>query len=242
MNLVGGESIFKMRIPDHPSVLRNDLSIKRGGDRTAWKQTKKLAASMGRQAYYDGQGILNILPWGQSVVFGFSDTYLTTPIQVSYNLDDLINAVQVTGGVPKGAHNEVVGRAVAPPGHPFSPQRMGRSGMPRYFPEFEEDDDLVDTDVVKERAEIMLANHLMGAMTLSTDSVVIPHLEEGDLVSYSSSTFYGVNRLNKLSIPLSGAPTMALGYDDKYKRGKMASRRRRQIKQPAHWIPGTHLP
>lgn len=230
MTQLGGESVNYMNISSTPGVLRDDLSVKRSSDNTPWRQAKRLASSVNFQLYYNGLGILMGMPWGGSEVFQFNENYLITPIQVDYNLEDLINAVQVTGGTPKGAKDPVVARVVAIATHPLSPWALQRNGVPRFLPEFVEDDDLTTQDDVNDRAWTVLINHIFGGVTLAADSMVVPYLEEGDLVSYYTTHLYAINRLNKFTIPLTGAPTMALGYDARFTRGVLKRKRKKSKK------------
>jgi hypothetical protein len=217
MSELGGESPGNMRIVDPGGVLREDLQIKRGSDKTPWLSAKNLMASKNVQLFYDGLGRLQGRYRGGGIVFPFSGAYLTTRLQLGYNLDSLKNAVQVKGGTPKGAKNNLIDRVTAPAGHPLSPHALQRYGVDRVIPEFVEDEDLMTQDDVHDRAKSVLEDRLLEAVTVAVDSVVVPHLEELDPVSYNVGGIYRENKLTKATIPLAGQQVMNLGYDGRVK-------------------------
>jgi hypothetical protein len=134
----GGETMFSF--PDVGTKLPNDRSLDRFAE--IWKTSLSLARSLDRQLFYDGSGRLVLRSLPNAVSYEFSTGNggdVLSPPSVSYELADVKNTVEVTGQPPKGKKEKVRGVAVAPPSHALSPQRLGRSGAPRFLVEVVED-------------------------------------------------------------------------------------------------------
>lgn len=198
-----------------------DASAKMPGDKAltaegnAWAFARSLAGSMGMHLYYDGAGRLRLRRYPSSPSFTFADgtggSVLTTPT-VDFLVDNVRNAVSVTGKKPKGAKAKVGARAVAAPSHPLSPARLGRNGQPRYLADFVDDPDIGSDREAKRVAEARLSAALASYVDVKFDALVVPHLDAGDYVRLSAAGFSMTTRLSTFSIPLTAGGRMSVGY------------------------------
>jgi hypothetical protein len=205
---MGGEVYYT--IPDLSPTLTKDWTITK--DTSVWKAAKALANGMGYQLFYNGSGrcIMRIQP--TSSLYNFSDrgALLTSP-QPKYNIANAVNAVEVIGGVPKGAKTHVYWRVIAPSTHPLSPQKLGRAGVPRYLTLSISDDNLKTVAQCRDRAQAELAAALVEAVDVAFDALPIPHLEEGDYCTVKNDNWSSAFRYNKATIPLTVASS-SVGY------------------------------
>lgn len=182
-----------------------------------WETALGLAKGIDRQLFYTGDGVATLRPWPSSVVYTFTDGEggsILGDLSVDYQLDDLKNVVVVRGQPPSGAKGIVWGRAQAPKQHPLSPERLGRTGAPRYLVELREDSSIRTDAEAKKLAERILEKVLKESIDVNFDSLPVPHLEPGDMVRVQTDDFTLSFRLRKFAIPLapSGAPPMPVGY------------------------------
>src|SRR5690606_16716658 len=119
MSSRAGETRFS--IPDfrNSNGKRPTLPAARALDRyaDAWTTTVKLAKSISKQLFYNGDGVLVMrnLPDAVSWVFRPGDGgSIVGNLSVSYNLDDLVNTVAVKGQPPKGSKVWVPARCSPP--------------------------------------------------------------------------------------------------------------------------------
>jgi hypothetical protein len=185
-------------------------------DTIPWEFVKALAASMGLQLFYDGFGRLVLRrPPGTSLwtfASGDGGSILTAP-RVTFSIDAVKNAVRVVGTKPKGAKAKVRATAVAPRNHPLSPFRLGRNGEGRYLAEFIDDTSIGSDAEAGRVARGRLDALLMQAVDVEFDSLVIPHLDAGDVVTVKTDDFTMQTRLDRFTIPLLAAGTMPVGYN-----------------------------
>src|SRR5690606_33134196 len=219
MSSRAGETRFS--IPDfrNSNGKRPTLPAARAFDRyaDAWTTTVKLAKSISKQLFYNGDGVLVMrnLPDAVSWVFRPGDGgSIVGNLSVSYNLDDLVNTVAVKGQPPKGSKGVVSASVFAPADHPLSPKRLGRTGAPRHLVEYIEDQSIRSHKDAKALAEKTLANKLRETVDVSFDSLPIPHLDIGDMVRIETPDFALKFRMKKFTIPLApnGDPVMSVGY------------------------------
>lgn len=230
----GGETSFAMPEVVNKAGRPIRLPRSRSLDRYAeiWKTALSLARGVNRQLFYDGRGVLVLRSLPGSVVYTFTtaetDTsgtngdVLTDP-QISYELGDVKNVVEIKGQPPKGKKGKVRGVAIAPRTHALSPWRLGRSftdsdgdavAAPRYLVETIEDSSIRSDAAARRRARDLLEDRLREVVDVSFDSLPIPHLDPGDLVRIQTGDFTATFRLRTFSIPLTpeGAPAMPVGY------------------------------
>jgi hypothetical protein len=219
MSSRAGETRFS--IPDfrNSNGKRPTLPAARALDRyaDAWTTTVKLAKSISKQLFYNGDGVLVMrnLPDAVSWVFRPGDGgSIVGNLSVSYNLDDLVNTVAVKGQPPKGSKGVVSASVFAPADHPLSPKRLGRTGAPRHLVEYIEDQSIRSHKDAMALAEKTLANKLRETVDVTFDSLPIPHLDVGDMVRIETPDFALKFRMKKFTIPLApnGDPVMSVGY------------------------------
>lgn len=189
----------------------------------AWDFVQGIARSMGLQLFYDGAGRLRLRRPPRTAVFTFRDGLggsITETPSVEFLIDNVKNAVRVTGKKPKGAKAKVRAHAVADPHHPLSPVRLGRNGQPRYLAEFIDDDKIGSDREAKRVAESRLRTLLATFVTVKFAGLVIPHLDVGDYIRVTTSRFSMTTRLSEFSIPLTASGRMSVGYTRRMKKPK----------------------
>lgn len=209
----GGETRFDF--PDLSQRLPKARSLDRLVE--IWATARSLARGVNRQLFYDGAGRLVLRAFPGSVVYTFTSGTggdVLSGLNVSYELGDVKNVVEVKGQPPKGKKERVRGVAVAPGAHPLNPARLGRKDAPRYLVESVEDSSIRTDKAARERAEAILEDRLREVVEVTFDSLPIPHLDPGDLVRVKTDELAVTFRVRQFSIPLSsdGAPVMPVGY------------------------------
>lgn len=208
-----------------------------GDDKLPWDVAKKLAESIGFQLYFDGQGHACMRRRPENVSFVFHEGRggsLKSKPTAGFNIDNLINAVEVFGKKPEKDKGKKQPHAVAIADrtHPLSPWALGRSGGPRYLPVVIEDDALNTDQKARDRADSELRWRLRSSVDMMYDTLVIPHLEELDVVHLSSERVASTHVLKKFAIPLTAGGTATVGYVKNVKVNKSAIKQlqRRQVK------------
>lgn len=227
----------KLEIPDLDKRLPRNVSV--GEDKYPWKVAKRLASSIGYQLFYDGRGhaVMRKKPTVSSFTFNKDEggSIKTEPI-IGFNIDNLVNAVEVFGKKPlkeegKTTKKQPHARVVAKKSHPMSPWSLGRNGGPRYIPLVIEEDS-IETDaeaLARARRELKLG--LLGGVEVMYDTLVIPHLEELDIVTLNSDRFSTMHVLRQFAIPLTAAGTSSIGYVRNVKTSRRALKQRSRKKR-----------
>lgn len=227
---IAGEKDFNLAPSD--KKLPKKLTLNK--EMTPWKLIRDvLAKRLGRQAFNDGRGVLQVRDLPDKVAYTFTDadTILSEPV-VGFDLDGLVNACKVTGGKKKGAKKKIIEKYVAPRDHPLSPWKLGRNGVPRFLPVFVDDDSLKTKNDVKKLAKKTVEESLLQSLDVAFDSLPIPFLEENDLCRISTDQYAGNFRLKKMTIPLTANGKSGIGYikritpDAKVTKIKTARKRR----------------
>lgn len=202
----------KFDFPELSYKLAADYSL--GRESIPWDAAKRLASGMSRQLFYDGRGVCRLRTFPGSPVWTFKDgdngTVVSTP-KISYDSSEVKNAVQVKGGIPKGAKTAVSVTLVAPSSHPLSPFKLGRNGVGRYLLEVIEDESIRSKAEAEEKAGTVLNDRLLQEVDVDFNAMPIPHLEPGDLCRLSTEHYATSFRLREFSIPLVAGEVMSVG-------------------------------
>jgi len=219
---LAGETRFD--IPEVAANLPHDLSI--GGDDSPWRHASRLAKSMERQLFYDGRGVLRLRRPPDNPLFTFRQNHaITAPPQLAFATEQMRNTVRVKGGPPKGAKTDddpdtntpkkvpgVTASVTAPRQHPLSPWKLARNGVPRFLLEVVDNDHIRSNKEAKRVANRVLNDRLEEALDVTLESLVVPHLDPGDLVRVSTDDLAATFRLRRYTIPLSAGGTMSVGF------------------------------
>jgi hypothetical protein len=185
--------------------------------KSSWEFAQKIAQSMGgAQLFYDGWGRLRLRKEPKRTAWTFRDgdgEALKTQPRISFSTAEVANAVRVVGKKPKGHTRKVKATAVAPANHPLSPRRLGRNGEGRYLAEFVEDSSIGSEAEARRVAKSKLSKRLAQVVTVEADTFVVPHLEEGDPIRFSTSDFGIGTTAERFTIPLVHSEPMSVGYN-----------------------------
>lgn len=226
LRLIIGET--HIDIPSLSHKLPRNLSVgtttNKDGVRTTsdapWEVAKKLASSMGYQLFYNGNGIAVMRDKPENTCFTFREGpggLLKSKPTAGYNIDAVINAVEVFGKKPekekgKTTKKQPHARIIAPRADPLSPWALGRNNAPRYLPLVIEDDNITTDAQALARANTELRHGLRSSIDVAYDALVVPHLEEMDVVRLSSERFAATHVLKRFAIPLTAGGTATIGY------------------------------
>jgi hypothetical protein len=210
MHDYGGET--KFTIPDWPNVVTTPVTMTSESNMWALVQ-KMIGGRVTRHCFYDGRGILvaRDMPKSSSYTFtsGNGGNITSRPI-VDYDGDNVINAVRVKGGDPKGKAKAPVVTILAPATHPLSPKALGRNGKSRVILEVVDDDTVKTAAAAKQLAQTHLDTVLKQSVDVKFDALVVPHLEPEDLYTLNTPEFSIQARARQFSIPLRSA-NMSVG-------------------------------
>lgn len=213
-----------------------------------WTVVKRLAASLNRQLFYDGDGRAKLRMHPENPAWTFHDgidgTIATWP-RTTYSLEQVRNVVEVLGPKPDGkTYKRIRAVAVAAPSNALSPGALARSGVPRFLL-----DDTTSVDVrmsapekdakaeekeryrevlvrkqeeAEEIAKRRLRELLRTQVATTFDALPVPDLEEGDVVSIRWDGGHATAHIAQMTIPLAARDLMSVGY---LKRPKPGSRK-----------------
>ena len=227
----------KLAIPNLDRKLPKKVSI--GGDKLPWQVAKKLARGLGYLLFYDGSGTARMRRLDSSPVFTFKQgSCILTEPEIGYDINKVVNAVEVWGKVPKKGQKRrgkrrPHARRVAPKNNAFSPRNLGRkqadgNTVPLYLPLVIEDDSVRTDRAAKKLAREELKRGLLQNVEVAYDSLVIPHLEELDVVRTSTEKFAGRHRLVRFAVGYSAGAVQTVGYVRNVRVGRRAARLRRK--------------
>lgn len=227
----------EMVIPDLDRTLPKKVNV--GGDKLPWQVAKKLARGLGFLLFYDGNGVARMRRMDSSPVFSFTeDRAVLTQPEVGYDMDGVINCVEVWGKVPKKGqrrrgkkrpHARIVSRR----NYSFSPKNLGRkdkSGKvtPLYLPLEIEDDSVRTSRAARKLAKEELKRGESQNVRVAYDAIVVPHLEELDVIRTETQKFSGRHRLVRTATGLTAASTQTVGYVRNVRVSKRGARLRRK--------------
>lgn len=213
---LGGVPDLSVTLPERLTLTRMD---------PIWPRVKKIAASMDRQIFYDGRGLLIMRRPPSRPVFTFGERDLLSEVQINRDPEGVFNIFEVVGAKPKGSKKRVRAVEKLPGPHPLSTQSLARNGQPHYLAKREENRQIKTVAEARKRAERMRDDASRVIVEYLFDSLPFPHLDENDLVRVICAEGTLQLRMARFSIPLGweGAPPMTVGY---VKRTMRAHRRR----------------
>lgn len=186
-----GEQFF--RIADSTAVLGADVSVTR--DDTFWDIAKTISDSLGWLMFYDAEGYLVCRPQSTTPVWNFktgNGGSIRSQWQTGFSTEGIYNLVYATGGTPSGKTVPLSAFAVADATHPLSPASLGRNSVPRYLRWDVSNDVLTKQADVQTLANTTLPQVLLDSVSMSFESMPVPHLEESDAIMVTD-VFTGVS-------------------------------------------------
>lgn len=174
-----------------------------------WEEATEVANGTGQYLFYDGRGVLRMRSYPKTVGFTFRSGdggMLRTKPQIVYDMDNFYNGVYV-----KGNTSSIEASVWAPEDHPFNHNRLARNGVPFRKPMVIEDSEITTVAAAKTRAQGALTEAITQGIDLQTTALIMPLIEEGDMIEIELKGQYKVPiRLKSVSIPLLGTD-MTLG-------------------------------
>lgn len=218
---------------DFPTIndrIVNNWSLDRHAQ--AWLKAIHMARSGSLQLFYDGNGRARLRPFSNNRQWLFTEgadgTVLTKP-KISYDISELRNVVEVLGPEPTGKATRIRAVAQPPTTHPLSVWSLARNGEPRRLIHVEEAD-VNSTAAAQALANALLDKFLTATVDVELETLVIPHLEEGDRVAVMSNGAQIEFSLHKFTIPLVADEAMTVGVNR-----RVSWRRRRKGAYMYRW-------
>ncbi|MCR3719129.1 MULTISPECIES: hypothetical protein [Prauserella salsuginis group] len=219
-----GEKRFDL--PAFTSKMRNRWSLDRRAE--PWVMASSIARYGNWQLFYDGRGRARLREYPRNVMWtwrsGEGGTLLTKP-KISYDLSAMRNVVEVVGSPPSGSTRQIRTESRPPSWHPLSPWSLRRNGERRNVVHVEDNADVNNRAEARALGDRLLDQHITAGVQIEFDSLVIPHLEEGDRVAVKVGPTYasGPQRvlegqtfefsLLQFTIPLSSDEPMSIGLN-----------------------------
>lgn len=192
---------------------RTTVDLSFGRYTQVWKWAQNIAHAANAQLFYDGLGRARLRDWPTNRVYLFNDgtggEVLSRP-QITYDISNARNVVEVIGGVPKGRKTAIRAVAVAAPSNPLSPEALARNGQRRWMV-YREQANMTKQADAQARADLLLQQQLSAAIDAQFDSLVIPHLEEGDMVAVQVGSQQIEFVLQQFTLPLTSDTNMTVG-------------------------------
>lgn len=190
-----------------------------GGSRDATTGASKGLVGYGdtdRIAFFDGRGKLVVRRLSKNPTWTFDGDSMVTEPGYAFDMLNFRNSVKVTGAEPSGKGKKpLTATKSLPPNHPLSPQSLMRNNKPRFMTDFVNAKSLKKQEDVDKRAEEVLERRAMSGLDVSFDSLIIPHLEEGDRVRVQDDKAVVEFSLLNFSIPLIVGESMSVGLNRK---------------------------
>lgn len=204
-----GETLFTLPATNHK--LGHTISLERHAQ--VWKTVQHLAASIDRQAFYDGRGRLHVRALGnRQWLFnaGKGGEILSRP-KLTYDLGDVRNIVELIGPKVDGPKKHLRAVARPNPNHPLSPESLKRNGDPLFLVDWEQVSHAKREHLLAARARSRLEHDLDVAVAVEFESLPISHLEELDRVAVTVEGRELEFRLQTFTIPLTADASMSIG-------------------------------
>lgn len=209
LTTMSGEAFYDIEPTDQITAEKTVLDRENS---TVWSTVKSLAESMGKTAFYNGSGRLQIRSLPGSPALTVDPTYALGDPQDSYSSESTANAVEVTGATPRGSKKPLVAKVFAPDEHPLSAKNLGRNGVPRFLPIIEQNQDLKTQAAVENRADSLLREALLQSIDVAIPLIPIPGIDERDLIRFEFPDFSADVRVKQYTFPLLVGEVMSFGY------------------------------
>lgn len=196
---------------------RGGVSLGRMSD--PWLVAQGLARGIGRQLYYDGDGVCRMRRAPTASVWTFNGDQIVSDPKVTYDLASVRNTVWVRGHKPDGKPR-IEARVAAGRSHPLSPWRQGRTitnargnpqVVPRYLVHVEERNGVRSVKDARALANRLLRGLLLEGVSATFDALPIVHLDPLDVVRLSTDEASLTFVLQQASIPLTHNGAMSVG-------------------------------
>lgn len=207
--------MIKGKLAHHRAVTPQEAPWKVlvGGDTDAKGHPKPglMTKAHGHQyLFFNGRGILTAKNRHSKSRWQFRD--LTTLPGFTYDVLDVRNTVEVTGGTPKHSKKHFRGSATLPASHPLSAQALSRNGHGRHMVTFFQSDSLKSDKACNEKAKQILNASASQGIDATFECLPIPHIEELDPVSLVTDEYHLPFILKTATLPLTSGSAMSIGF------------------------------
>lgn len=219
-----GERRFSL--PNFSSKIRNTWSLDRHAE--AWVMASSIARYGNWQLFYDGRGRARLREYPRNRIWTFTSgengAVLSKP-KISYDIGATRNVVEIVGSPPSGSTRQIRAESRPPVWHPLSPWSLRRNGIRRNMVHSETGARVNNHREAQQLGDRLLDQLITATVQVEFDSLVIPHLEEGDRVAVVVGETYASGpprelegqhiefSLLRFTIPLVAGESMAVGLN-----------------------------
>lgn len=191
---LGGIPDLSATLPERFTVTKRDV---------LWPAIVKLAKSMDRHIFFDGQGRPRLRRLPDAPSFIFDDRHLLGDLVVDRQAQGTPNVFEVVGAKPKGPKRRPRDVRELDPSHPNSKESLALNGEP-YRVLVREENRAIKTQAEAVARTLRLRERAERGMTdTQVDVLPFPHFDELDLVAVADAVGAERVRLNRFSLGLS---------------------------------------
>lgn len=181
-----------------------------------WPVLKQLARELSGSSSnypwlgYDGRGICVLKSHSQAVRWRFDQAQIMSDPQIDVDTESMCNFVVATPNDTGSKTKLKQATARLAKSDPFSPESLSRGGVPRFVRD-EITGDWTSQKQIQAAANARLDSVSRASVTVSMDTLVIPHLEPRDVVRIVTDKWTWDMQLTKFTIPLAASQAMSHG-------------------------------
>lgn len=181
-----------------------------------WPVLKQLARELSGSSSnypwlgYDGRGICVLKSHSQAVKWSFDGPQIQSDPKIDVDTESMCNFVVATPNDTGSKTKLKRASARLAKSDPFSPESLARGGVPRFVRD-EITGDWTSQKQIQAAANARLDSVSRASVTVSMDTLVIPHLEPRDVVRITTETWTWDMQLTKFTIPLAASQAMSHG-------------------------------
>lgn len=178
-----------------------------------WPVLRKLARSLTSSSTtypwlgYDGRGTCVLKSWSKTEKWVFDDTWITEEPKPVFDIDRMRNLVVGIGNDTGSGKTPIRVQARAPKTDPFSPENLGRSGVP-FFVREEIQGDWTSKAQAQRAVNEALDDYLKAGVDVEMSTFVVPHLEQRDTIRVNWKTWSWPMQVSAWTIPLGSTQSM----------------------------------
>jgi hypothetical protein len=199
--LMAGVGETRMSVPDLPRTFPSRFVVKRVD--AVWPKVRQVAASLNRNAFYDGSGRFVVRAASSKPSMTFDARWLLGEPKFDRSVDKLKNVFDVWGVKPKGSRTRPHEIVVAT--GDLSPSGLSRNGKPHRLVLREENNHIKTRKEARARAVRLRDAQTRGEAQVSIEVLPFPPLDLYDLVHFKSPEGTNAVRAMSFTLPLGGS-------------------------------------
>ena len=185
-------------IPDLHKTFPNRFGV--GRMDMPWVKMSRIADSLNRHLYYNGNGELRLRTYPTKPYLVFNKALLSEP--TIHRVPGSVNTIWVVGHKPKGPKKRAQAVAVLPENHPMSPQELGRNDEDLVLAEKVDNPHLKTIADCKARARRIRDDRARITEDYKIEVMPFPDFEEYDIAGADTDEGRLLIRMKQWALPL----------------------------------------